>query len=120
MDDPFLSSLSFIIFNVLNVKYFHYCSTVKTYDKTIFLMTCTDNPHAADNKLQHAARERAGNLSQQGIKLEILSFGMTFNVDVFFKVLKLFLAGHLHLSLIVFVVLSLFLLINFSVLSRKY
>ncbi|KAJ1519274.1 hypothetical protein ONE63_004573 [Megalurothrips usitatus] len=59
--------------------------TTKLYEKKIFLMTCNDNPHATDPKLQNDTRMRARNVMEMGLELKILPFGMTFTFDNFFK-----------------------------------
>ncbi|XP_034257116.1 X-ray repair cross-complementing protein 6 [Thrips palmi] len=59
--------------------------TTKIHEKTILLMTCNDNPHASDPKLQHDTRTRANDLHQVLMQLKVLPFGISFNADLFFK-----------------------------------
>lgn len=59
--------------------------TTKIHEKTILLMTCNDNPHASDPKLQHDTRTRASEFNQLMMQLKVLPFGISFRTDLFFE-----------------------------------
>lgn len=59
--------------------------TSRLAGQSILLFTCRDNPHAADDQKQRQARQKAKDLKEAGIVLEILHMGKTFDVNKFYK-----------------------------------
>lgn len=60
-------------------------STSKLSGQNILLFTNCDDPHPGDNQKQRQARQKAGDLREAGIVLEILHMGEHFDVKKFYK-----------------------------------
>ncbi|XP_052120380.1 X-ray repair cross-complementing protein 6 isoform X1 [Frankliniella occidentalis] len=59
--------------------------TTTIYDKTIFLMTCNDNPHHSNPKLQNDTRLRVREIKNLDVDLKIIPFGLSFDMDLFYN-----------------------------------
>jgi ATP-dependent DNA helicase 2 subunit 1 len=68
------------------LAFLFFCSKTKLASKRIIIFTNNDNPHEGRRELQRQARQKAQDLKDNDVEIELMPLGHSFKNDAFYNV----------------------------------